>query len=636
MIKNDKLGTVIGSLQAILRNRRMAKEILIADSDKTDQKEFQRIFQSTDYHLIFSESGEDALLRAKLFKPDMIIASGGGLQEKGGLELCGAVKGDPDFEHIPFILISSIFDEISESDRKRIRADGVISKPLNEVEVLDLVGNLMEEGTDGKRGEMVSEKQDFPLDETADEEEEIIELVDVVGEPEPRMSIDSFVPTGREKAFGEVPSLDSWEKPEFVEKPVEKELEPHPEKKSAGMDLRLKRKVPLREASPEEELFDKIELEEILEKVEQLKPSLEKEWPAGKEVRDIEESPFQMEEPAEKLDLSEFEKALRREVKTAPPQEEPQSFLVEEPKKEVTEETLFSEELLEEPSEKPTQKPIEKVSREPLEESIGEAVEEASGATVAEVAEEAFEEVLEEPLVEVEPLEESPAKPLKESVEESLREALGEPVEEVSEESVEIEEIKELAEEEFPEELLEDLLGEEEVGAVEEPKGVDAEELSLEELDIEPLEGIGEIEKLDEAEEVEEIGGTEPTDQIEEMEQLEEVEEITRIDRLEEVAAPSMIRAEAAKAAQSEATKIRQEQVPPPVSALDRQMHEIISKKVQEIMGEMMTKLVPEMTQNVVSFTIERIEKIVKEVVPDLAEKAIQEEIKRLEKGEKG
>jgi hypothetical protein len=41
------------------------------------------------------------------------------------------------------------------------------------------------------------------------------------------------------------------------------------------------------------------------------------------------------------------------------------------------------------------------------------------------------------------------------------------------------------------------------------------------------------------------------------------------------------------------------------------------------------------MTQNVVGLTIDRIEKMVKEVVPDLAEKAIQDEIKRLQKGEK-
>ena len=40
--------------------QKMAKEILIGDSDKADQEEFQKIFETTDYHLIFSESGDDA------------------------------------------------------------------------------------------------------------------------------------------------------------------------------------------------------------------------------------------------------------------------------------------------------------------------------------------------------------------------------------------------------------------------------------------------------------------------------------------------------------------------------------------------------------------------------------------------
>ncbi len=567
----------------------MAKEILIADSDKTDQKEFQRIFETTDYHLIFSESDEDALLRAKLFKPDMIIASGAGLQEKGGLELCGAIKGDPDFKHVPFILISSIFDEISEKDRKRIQPDGVISKPLNEGEILDLVHNLMQEEEAGKRGEMVSEKQGFSLDEVGEGEEEIIELVDVVGEPEPRMSIDSFVPTGREKSFGEVTSSDSWGKLEFEEKPVEKKLESRPEKKIGGMDLRLKRKVPLKEASPEEEIFDKIELEEILEKVEQLKPSLEREWPSDKEVRDIDEGSLEMEEPAEKLDLSEFEKALRREAKTSAPQEEPQSLFIEEPKKKISADTISKEPWVEKPLGKRFEKPPEKPLQKPLEEPI----------------EEPLEELLEEPL------------------EAAVKETLEEPAEEAVEEPLEVEEITELAEEEFPEELLEDLLGKEEMGALGEQETLKSEELSLEDLEFEGIEGVEEVEKK---EEVEEIGEVEQIGLIEELEQVREMEK-PRTGKLEEAEAPKITRVEP--------PKIPREEVPALARAVDKQVQEIISQKVNEMMGEMMTKLVPEMTKNVVGFTLERIEKMVKEVVPDLAEKAIQEEIKRLEKGEK-
>jgi len=48
-----------------------------------------------------------------------------------------------------------------------------------------------------------------------------------------------------------------------------------------------------------------------------------------------------------------------------------------------------------------------------------------------------------------------------------------------------------------------------------------------------------------------------------------------------------------------------------------------------------MTKVVPEVTQNIVTLTVERIEKMVKEIVPDIAEKAVQDEIRRLEEGEK-
>jgi CheY-like chemotaxis protein len=471
----------------------MAKEILIADSDKADQEEFQRIFETTDYHLIFSERGEDALLRAKLFKPDMIIASGTSLQEMGGLELCGALKGDPDFKHIPFILISSIFDEISEKDRQHVQANGVISKPLNEDEILNLVDHLMEEEAIGKREEMVSEKrEEFLLDEggEGEGEEEIIELVDVVEEPEPRMSIDNFITSAKEEPLGESTSLESWEKLEIEEKPEEKELVLRPEKEIGEVDLPLKRKMPSKDASPEEELFEKIELEEILEKVEQLKPFLEKEWPSEKEVRDIEEKPFTLEEPAEKyLDLEEFETALQKEVKAELPEEDLQPFFMEEPEKKISEEAI----------------PIE--------------------------------------------------------------------------ESVEEEDLKELPEEEFPDELLEEILGEEEISAIEEPK----------------------------------------ESRLEEVRPKERKAEEVRIDRLEEVEAP----------------KIPLEEVPPLVRPVDKKMQEVISQRIQEMMEEIITKLVPEMTQNVIGLTMERIEKMVREVVPDLAEKAIQEEIKRLQKGDK-
>ena len=81
----------------------MAKEILIANSNKADQEEFQRIFETTDYRLIFSESGEEALLRVKLFKPDLIIAAG---RSSKRTVWSFVSHQDSESKHIPFILLS--------------------------------------------------------------------------------------------------------------------------------------------------------------------------------------------------------------------------------------------------------------------------------------------------------------------------------------------------------------------------------------------------------------------------------------------------------------------------------------------------------------------------------------------------
>ena len=426
----------------------MAREILIADSDKADKEEFQRIFESTDYHLIFSESGEEALLRAKLFKPDMIIASGTGLLKMGGLELCKAIKGDPEFKQIPFILISGIFDEISEKDRKRIQADGVIAKPLNEDEILNLVDHLMEEGAGEKREEMVSEKQgEFLLGEVGEGEEEIIELVDVVEEPEPRINIDNFIASGKEEPLGEITSLDSWDKLEFEEKPVEKpkerDLVLRPEKEIGEMDLQLKREMPQKEASPEEELFEKIELEEILEKVEQLKPSLEKEWPSEKEIRNIEEKVVKIEAPDEKyFDLEEFEVALQKEVKAKLPEEELQPFFIEEPEKEISEEAIPVEEPVEE--EELNELPEEEFPDELLEEILGEeeisAIEEPKEVRLEEVRpeERIGEEIRMESLEEVEipKIAREAVPPLMRTADKQMQEVITQKVQEMMEEIV--------------------------------------------------------------------------------------------------------------------------------------------------------------------------------------------------------
>jgi DNA-binding response OmpR family regulator len=130
----------------------MAKEILIVDSEKGNREEFKVIFEAADYNVVFLDSGEQALLRIKLFKPDLIIL-GASLKEKSGLEVFKAIKADIESKQIPVIFLSNLLKEISEEERERIQADGVITKPFHEDEILNLVDRLVEEVETGSKKE---------------------------------------------------------------------------------------------------------------------------------------------------------------------------------------------------------------------------------------------------------------------------------------------------------------------------------------------------------------------------------------------------------------------------------------------------------------------------------------------------
>ncbi len=519
----------------------MAKEILIADSDKIIQEEFERIFETTDHHILFTPSDEEALLRGRLFKPDLII---------GGKDLCQAVKADQELKNIPFIILLDMFEDLSEKEREFLRADGMISRPLNEDEILSMVSHLSEEVQEGAGETVISEddldwksfadigkqgtekREEFSLDGLGEIEEEIIELIDVVEEPESRMSIDDFAFQQKEELIGEIAPIESWEKQgreEGEEKGVEVE----------ETSLRIEEEAGGKKVSTEDELFEKIELEEILRKMERLQPSIEKEWPAKKEEKIPEKIrekivPSPKEAGERYTGFDEFEAALRGEVKTEPAEEAFQPFFIEETTQEAP--------GLATPEEAPAELELQ------------------------ELAEEEFPEVfLEELVEELEKLKEEELMPEETAVETEAETTL--------------------------EEEISELLGEE----------------------IQPLEqALEEVFRVEKHPPVEEIAP------IEELAPVEELEEIG-------IAAPEV----------TEIPRISLEEIPPPVMRLDRKIEKVIAKGVQEMMEDFVTKVIPEIAEHMITLTMERIETMVKEVIPDLAEKAIQEEIHRLQKGEK-
>lgn len=531
----------------------MAKEILIAESNKMVQEEFLRIFEVTDHHLSFAESDEEVLLRGKLTKPDLII---------GGKALCQTIRAERDLEKVPFIILLDIFEDLSEQERKFLKADGIISRPLNEDEILSLVGHFDNE-VKGKAGEKPSSKEqpnwksfldrekkaeskeDIFLDESWETDEEIIELVDVIEEPEPRMSIDDFAFQPKEELVKEMSSIESWETPAIETEDLSKDFalpSKEEEEDLKEISLALEEEAKAKKGSPEEDLFEKIEIEEILQKMELLQPSIEKEVLVEKEGLKLPEIASEKTPPLPQKPERPYERPYSRldEFEAEPAEETMPPFIYE--------------------------KPSQGISKPPLSEKGPETLE------LQELGEEEFPEIFLEELVgELEKLKEEELTP-------------AEKTEEIEEEMALEEEISEL-------------LGEE---------------------DIQPLQTP-----------IEEVGPVEKVPPIHTFSPMEEMPPIEEGAQAEALAQPWETMAEG-----MEPPKITPEGVPLPPLRLDRNIEEVITQGVQEMMQDFINRIIPEMTTKMITLTLDRIEQMVKEVVPELAERAIREEIQRLQKGE--
>tara|TARA_B100000497_G_C7683753_1_gene413964 strand:+ start:1400 stop:2071 length:672 start_codon:yes stop_codon:yes gene_type:complete len=86
--------------------------------------------------------GEEELQLAKSYPPDIILADIM-MPVMDGLEFTKIIKSDRILNHIPVILLTARADQNSINEGLKIGAEGYLTKPFNEEEVLSRMDNLI-------------------------------------------------------------------------------------------------------------------------------------------------------------------------------------------------------------------------------------------------------------------------------------------------------------------------------------------------------------------------------------------------------------------------------------------------------------------------------------------------------------
>lgn len=116
-------------------------KILIADDEPDIREIIEYNLSKEGYQVQTAKDGNDALTKARAFKPDLIILDIM-MPYKNGVEVCEILRSQPDFQQTLIIFLTARSDESSHIKGLETGADDYISKPVSPKILLSRVNAL--------------------------------------------------------------------------------------------------------------------------------------------------------------------------------------------------------------------------------------------------------------------------------------------------------------------------------------------------------------------------------------------------------------------------------------------------------------------------------------------------------------
>jgi twitching motility two-component system response regulator PilH len=117
------------------------KKILIVDDSPSERHVLNDMLTKSGYEVVATDNGEDAILKAKLLKPDLILMDVV-MPGLNGFQATRAISRDPETRSIPVILCTSKGQETDKIWGMRQGARDYVIKPVAREELLAKIAAL--------------------------------------------------------------------------------------------------------------------------------------------------------------------------------------------------------------------------------------------------------------------------------------------------------------------------------------------------------------------------------------------------------------------------------------------------------------------------------------------------------------
>lgn len=118
------------------------KKILVIDDEPELVKAITIRLKTSGYEVVLAFDGLEGLDKVKEIKPDLVLLDII-MPKMNGYEVCKALKDNPETKDLPVIIFTASGQRDLEKKCLSMGAKGVIMKPFEAAELLELVNNLL-------------------------------------------------------------------------------------------------------------------------------------------------------------------------------------------------------------------------------------------------------------------------------------------------------------------------------------------------------------------------------------------------------------------------------------------------------------------------------------------------------------
>lgn len=116
--------------------------VLVIDDDPVILELLRVNFEIEGFSVICAADGEEGLRRAQVDRPDVVI-SDIMMPRRDGLQLLTDLKGDPQTQGLPVILLSAKAQRAEVQQGLDLGADDYITKPFDPLELIERLNAVM-------------------------------------------------------------------------------------------------------------------------------------------------------------------------------------------------------------------------------------------------------------------------------------------------------------------------------------------------------------------------------------------------------------------------------------------------------------------------------------------------------------